>query len=458
VSDQELESILAETQTSSEPEVPAQVSDVAYGEGAPVEAEHAPQESPAPSQVEAQQPDEEPEGEKTKDLEIDFVPSDADLRFESRKFAFQALLEKASAVLPTRDVMAVLKNFYVQVDANGLKVISTDLELSVVADSEVVTVQRPGAAVFPGRRVMELVREAADADIVVDVKDGVASIRVDKTDWELQLMDGSEYPPLPELDEIEFTTVERAKFIQAINSVRYAAATESTRPSLQLIDISEGRIRASDGVRFQQTMLMKEAKVDGVTKQVPAIPDIQIPINAVEDLLKLLRMNELEFLDVGESENHLVFRIGSDTFIANKMTALFPPVDEQILKPALANDEKLSCDREDLMSAIKRVRVTADEETSAIVFSLDEDKMTVQSKDKFGNMANETLDVYWKHGPRQLAFNHQHVLMMLEMADVKSCEFFLGADTKTRKSPLLLKDEPNLSFGVLNQIRYEFLS
>lgn len=379
------------------------------------------------------------------EMTIQTTPSTANMRLETKKFVLQALLEKASSVLPTRDVMPVLKNFQVEVTAGRIRVVATDLELSVLAATEMVKVQEEGTAVFPGKRLLDIVKEAEDGDLLLDVVDGTAHISIGRASWTLKLQDGTEYPPLPETDEVEFFSVERMKLLSAINSVRYAAATDTVRPSLMLIDVHDGRMRASDGVRFQQVDI--------------AFPlDVQIPINAVDDLVKLLRTTELATVEVGESEDHLVFRVGADAFIANKLTAQFPEVDEVLLKPALTNDQELNVDREELMAAIKRVRITADDETSAVVLALSENKLSVRSQDKFGNTADEGLDVRWEGEDREVAFNHQHLSQMLEMADAKSCSFFLGPDGKTRKSPLLLRDDESGQLGVLNQIRLDFLS
>jgi DNA polymerase-3 subunit beta len=213
-----------------------------------------------------------------------------------------------------------------------------------------------------------------------------------------------------------------------------------------LIDITEGKMRAADGTRYQQA-------------DMGSFPvDIQIPIGAVDDLMKLLRSTDQNTIGVGETDSALVFQINNDLFIAQKLNAAFPDVDELLLKPALGNDQELHVDRDELIAAIKRVRVTADAETSAIILELKSGVMSVKSRDKFGNYAEETLDVAWNSPDRDVAVNHAYLTDMLQMTDAKSCRFFLGVDSKTRKSPLMLKDDEAGQIGILNQMRAEFLS
>ena len=378
------------------------------------------------------------------------VAPDVSFRFETKRFALNGLLEKAGTVLPTRDIVPVLKNFQVQVtdEPPQIRVVATDLELSVLATSEMVTVTTPGVGVFPGQRFLELVREAKDGDLIVDVKDGIAEISVGRTSWTIRLLDGSDYPELADLSKVKLYDVDRSKFAQAIASVRHAASREAMRPQLMLIDISDQRMRAADGVRFQQVQ----------AAWWPKALSFQLPVVAVDTLLKLLRATDLPEIKIGQTEDHIVFRIASDSYIAQKLNQEFPDMDEMLLKPALANDAVLTVDRDELEAAVKRVRVTADPDTSAVVLSLSKGQMTVKSKDRYGNAATEDIDAGWANGDRDIAFNHKMLLEMLQMADVKTCEFKVGKDTKTRRSPLLLQDEGSGLTSVLNQLRIDFLT
>lgn len=366
------------------------------------------------------------------------------ISLETKKFVFQAALEKAASVLPTRDVMPVLKNFLIEVTPGKVRVVATDLELSVVAETEMVMVQKSGTAVFPGKRLLDMVKEAEEEDMRLEVRaNGEATIEVNRTSWTIKLQDGEDYPPLPDDEDLEFVPVKRSELLDGLRAVRYAAARDSIRPTLMMVDVSEGRMRAADGVRFQQV-------------DTPNVPDVQIPVNAVDDLVKLLRTTEAEEVEIGSAEDHLVFRVGSDSFLCNKLVAEFPDVDAVLLQPALANDMEMHIDREELMGAIKRARITADEESNAIAVRLTKNAMEVAARDKFGNDSSVDLDCAWDGPDHEIGLNWRHLLEMLEMADVKSCHFYIGKDGKTRKSPILLRDEETGLLAVLNQVRLDW--
>lgn len=379
--------------------------------------------------------------------------STARLRFQCKKFAFQALLEKASATMPNKDIIPVLKNFRVDVDETRIRVVATDLELATVCSSAMVVCDRPGTAVFPGKKMLDIIKEADDGDLVCDVVDGVATIHAGKATWSLRLQSGDDYPALPEVSEVALHQVDRVKFLGAVSAVRYAAADDDTRPNLMMIDVNDGFMSACDGVRYQRADLIgKDGRAAG--EKFPL--SLQIPIAAVNDLVKLLRTTDAPTIGIGETDNHLVFGVGSDVFISSKLMAQFPDMETILLKPAMLNEDVLTVDRQDLIDAIRRVRITADPETSAIIIDIAAGQVTVRSVDKHHNTADEMIAAGWEKGERRIVVNHKFLYEMLQMADAKSCQFRLGADTKSRKSPLLLEDAENDSVGLVNQMRADW--
>lgn len=369
-----------------------------------------------------------------------------DMKLETKKFVFQALFEKASSVVPSKDIMPVLKNFQLEALEDRVRVVATDLELSVISSTEMVRTEQVGTAVFPAKKMLDIIREAEDGDMLIDVSDGQAHIRVGRASWTLRLQSGADYPALPDIKSVELHPVDRVKFLGAIQSVRRAAAKDTTRPSLMMIDVADGKMTACDGVRFQQALLGDDFPMD-----------MQLPIGAVDDLVKLLRTTDLEKVGIGESEYHLVFRVGSDVFIANKLMAQFPNVEELLLRPALQNKDRLLVDRGDLDAAVRRVRINADPETSAIVLELGNDSVTVLARDKFGNEATEAIEASWAGKERKVVVNHSFLADMLSMYDGKSCTFLLGEDTKSRKSPVMLRDEDTQTIGIINQMRQDWV-
>jgi DNA polymerase III subunit beta len=367
------------------------------------------------------------------------------LHFEVKKFVLQALLEKAITVVPTRDVMPVLKCFQFQLDPQRLRVIASDLEMSLIAATPMVSVTTGGTACFPAKKLLEVVKSAQDTDVLIKVTNTTARIQIGRASWTLKLPGGDDFPPMPAITEAEFTTVNRRIFADALYAVRYAASRDPSRANLNILDLHDGKLTACDGSRIQQIRI----------SELPV--NLRIPISAVDDLLRLLKISDLETIDVGQSQDRLIFRFGSDLYIVSKFFAQFPDMEQQMLRPALANRQNLAIDKTDLLDAIRRVRINADLESSAIKLEIAAEGLTISARDKFGNTAAETIDCTWSATPRSVMVNHRYLTELITTHGDATCSFRLGDDTRSRRSPLLLESSTG-AVGVVQQMALDWLS
>jgi len=266
-----------------------------------------------------------------------------------------------------------------------------------------------------------------------------AEITAKRAMWTLKLMNAADFPDVPDVLEQKFDTLDRKVFLAAVQRTASAAPADTYRPELSILNIADGKVQATDGVRFHQTLL----KYDG---------NVQIPVQAVEDLIRFLRMVEDEKIQIAQSENHVVFKFGVDTFIATKATATFPNVEKALLVPAREScKDKLIVDRQQLADGIKRVRLTADVDTNLVVLALADGLLTLSSKDRDGNRAVQELDVAWKKGERKLGFNWIYLLDSLGAVSSDKVTALIGPDSKQKKTAMILEDTGFVA--VLNQLR-----
>lgn len=380
------------------------------------------------------------------------------LEFIVSKASLEKAINQTISVVSGSKEATILSNLHFSIPAiqtgvsitpsSTMTLTGSDGILSVVKNLVVVP-KSPGSAVFPASRIATLVKEAPSGDLSfkVGVKNGKyhALIKAGSTKWTLPLMSPVGYPDFTPLLDQGLADVDRVGFHTALSQVRKAVSNDSMRPYLMLVDVKNGKFQASDSIRYQQI------KFD--------FPfDCNIPHRAITELVSRLGSSDLEQIGVGQSDNALLFRFSpSLLFITQKFFQQFPDVEDVLLKPALANDQGLVVDRAALLKAIQRVRITADESTSAVVLSLNLNDVSVEAKDKKGSISVETVPATWDNPPRHISFNHQHLTDLLSSTDSDSCKFYLGKDLKTRPTPLFVEDEATGFRAVLNQIRIDWL-
>jgi len=376
------------------------------------------------------------------------------MEFKIKKYVAQSLLEKAALALAAESGKPILKNFYFRmIPPDTILVIATDLALSVVAKTTLVEMTEGmfPKIVFPGDRLLEIVRAAEDDMMTFTITgaqgDGKGpgiptnvEIACARAKWSLKLMDPKEYPDIPDADKLEYVSIDRKIFLEGVQRTKVAAPIGTYRPALSMVNMANGKMQAADGVRLHQMLVPFEGK------------KIQIPFQATEDLVKFLKQTEDEKVYITQTDNHIVFKFGVDVFIATKATAEFPDVDKVFIAPTISDAKaKFTVDRQQLIDGIKRVRLTADVDSKLVVMSLKNNKMILMAKDKLGNNAMQDLDIVWEGPDRAIGVDWNFMLLTLQQIAGQTVEIWLGSDSKTKRSPLLFRETGFLA--ILNQLK-----
>lgn len=371
------------------------------------------------------------------------APPSEIMRFEIDRGVFRQLLAKALAVVPTRDAMEVLKCVQLQLDRQRLRVVASSSTFTLISSTNQVSVSTAGTIVFPAKKLFEIVR-AGNADTVKIVVVGlVATVTIGRASWSVHLPGGFDFPPLPATSDAQFCDVDINQFEVAIGRVRVAAGRDANRPSLSVIVIQDGKVTAADGARLHQVNLGTDFPFN-----------LRIPILAIDDLLRLIRVSDADTITVGLAEDGgLIFRLGSDLFIVNRFNTPEVDLQAQMISPVLKNKHRLEVNRADLVAAVKRVRVIVDPKSSvAVSLALSGNELTVSAREEDQNRASETIDCAWSGPERTITVNHKHLTDLLgAQVEDDTCVLLLGTDTKTRRLPILLPASTG-SLGIIHQM------
>jgi DNA polymerase III subunit beta len=363
--------------------------------------------------------------------------------FIVKRFHLLQLLERVATVVSTRNINPLLGNFCVTVMPGKIRIAATDMELSVLSESVLVTCLGAGTVLLPADKFLPIVRQADEGDVEVRVIDGIASIIAGRYSGSLLTEPSDDYPALPGAEEIQFTMVRRDALAVALAMVKDAACRDGTNPRLMAVNIADGKVTAASHTRLHQVRLAGKPDLD-----------LQIQVGAADELARLLASTQLEEVGVGEASGYmLAFRLGDDVLMAGKLPEAYPDQEKRLLSTPLRENKKdLTADKAGLLAALARVRITADKDTAAVGLRLADGKVTVTSRDKWGNGGDEEISASWSGGERMVVVNHQHLTDLLSLAAGPRVTLWLGSDTGKRRSPLVLNDEEAGSAGVIGQL------
>jgi DNA polymerase III subunit beta len=361
------------------------------------------------------------------------------VRFKIEKSVLLALLDKVALVVPTKADNLALKSFQVQVSADSLRIVGTDKFHTIVVSTKMFEPIAHGTMLLPAKILLEILRSVDDHTVDIEVVNKSIIIVVGGASWELRSLKGFQFPATPSLANAKPVKINRYEFVAGLTAVKYAVAKDSARAGLKMIDLKANKMTACDGIRFQQAEI--------------SAPDMKIPAGSIELLLKILGVSAAQniiFADLGN--DHILFRVDTTVLIITTPEINFPHAEQLFLRPALTNDQELTVSRKELTAAVKRVRLCADEDTSAVALKLSKDAIEVSTRDQVGNMSSESIAAVWGGKARTLIVHHRYLLDLLAVNDVEQCVFKLGEDTQNRKSPLLLQNQSAKMVGVVQQM------
>jgi DNA polymerase III subunit beta len=285
----------------------------------------------------------------------------------------------------------------------GLRLTATDSEVAYIAELG-ANVETSGDVAVDAASLFAVVR-SLDHD-TVRLKVGTGSrleIRSGQSFFRLPGLEADGFPLLPAFDARGRALIASSQLKRAIDQVVFAIATEDQRYGLNGAHLEEagaGRLRlvATDGHRLS----VAEASFEGDL----AVPPRQLfPRKALTVLSKVLDgSNEPVALSFGDNavqvsrpEQRLWFRLLDGEFPDYK--AVLPTSSRHVV----------TCGREALGSALRRVAILAQDRHRPVKFGFAEDELTMESRSADRGEVTERIPVELEGGAIDVGFNVRYI-------------------------------------------------
>lgn len=395
---------------------------------------------------------EDPEPE----LNAEILPADARLSFTAPVGVLMEMFSRAASVSPVKEIIPGTAHALLEVQqtstqqAAHVRLTATDGDQTVSVVMDQVTVQMDGAALIPARRVHDILKQAPTSTARLEVVSSSLTIRSGRALWTVQLPVGEELTGRLDVSGIEMRPVSGEELSNALAHARLAASATNARISMTQVQIRNGSITACDGGRLHRVI------VDGLSHEI----NVTIPAKSVDEIIKALKTSDEGMVSFGYDQTHVVVEVGRDVVVAQRLLIEFPDVEPLVLGPTFDNELTLTVSRNELLDAVKRVRVNSDPDSAAITLSVlpgKEDELgltwvlVIQSRDRLGNAAKEAMLCSWSGTKgRAVTMNHRYITDVLSIIEEDEAQIKIGPDSKTVKSPILIQDP--YFIGVIQQM------
>ncbi|HHT28462.1 MAG TPA: DNA polymerase III subunit beta [Firmicutes bacterium] len=236
----------------------------------------------------------------------------------------QALMQGLTAVeraVASNSPRPVLAGIYLEAKDNQLRMVATDLELSIECYVPAVVIE-PGKTVLDGKVLSQIVRKLDSEDVAyTSIDAAMGRIEGGKARFSLHTLYADEFPTLPELPNEKFWRISQNVFKRMVKQTIIAVSTDEAQPSLNgvLLEVENDELRmvATDINRLAFKRAKLAEPTEALTKHI-------VPARTLQELTRLLsgeEDSELEFMIAG---TQVVFKSGSVTIISRLIEGEFP--------------------------------------------------------------------------------------------------------------------------------------
>jgi DNA polymerase-3 subunit beta len=305
-------------------------------------------------------------------------------------------LALVARAVSTRTAVQVLLGVMLRAEDGQLHLAATDMELSLRSAVD-ADVDGDGAAVVPGRLLVDLVRQLPAGEVTLEHRPEEAVVRVESGPSQSRLNSYSveDFPRLPELEAVQTFTVEREPLLATIAQVSRAASRDESRPVLTgiLVRFETGKLvmAATDSYRLS----VKETAIGEGAPEFEAI----VPARALTELARVASSGER--IQLGLHENQIIFQVDGVTLTSRRIDGQFPNY-RQLLPESF--EHVVPVPRAELLDVVRRTAVIV-QRNSPLRLRFAEGELTVSAQTQDVGESRETLPVPWDAEPLEIGFN-----------------------------------------------------
>jgi len=311
-------------------------------------------------------------------------------------------LQAVIGVVERRQTMPILSNVLLVAKGGELAVTATDLEVELVAQTE-VAVAAGGEITVSGRKLLDICRALPEgSDIDISVSGEKLIVRSGRSKFSLATLPAAEFPSVEDINAGQTIEVQQETLGRLIEKTHFSMAQQDVRYYLNGMLLETGgkflRAVATDGHR----LALCEAELDGA-----ALDEQQVivPRKGVLELQRLMSGEGSVNIELGP--NHVRIQLEGIRFTSKLIDGRFPEYDRVIPKES---SNELTADRESFKAALQRTAILSNEKYRGIRLIIRDSGVVMQAHNPEQEEAEEELEVQYSGEDIEIGFNVNYLL------------------------------------------------
>jgi len=318
-------------------------------------------------------------------------------------------LQAVIGVVERRQTMPILSNILLVAKNGQLSVTATDLEVELVAKTD-VEVESGGEITVSGRKLLDICRALPDgATVDVSVSGEKLNVRSGRSKFALATLPAAEFPSVEDVKASQTISVAQEVLGRLIEKTHFSMAQQDVRYYLNGMLLESGgshlRTVATDGHR----LALCQAELDGAKLDEQ---QVIVPRKGVLELQRLLSGEGT--VDIVLGANHIQIELDGIRFTSKLIDGRFPEYDRVIPKDS---SNELSAGREVLRGALQRTAILSNEKYRGIRLIIRSGAVVLQAHNPEQEEAEEELEVSYTGDDIEIGFNVNYLLDAIGAVD-----------------------------------------
>jgi DNA polymerase-3 subunit beta len=337
------------------------------------------------------------------------------MKFSAARDILLKPLQSVIGVVERRQTMPILANVLLVVKNGSLSVTATDLEVELVAHTE-VDVASDGEITVSGRKLLDICRALPDgAKISVTVAGEKMTVRSGASRFTLATLPAAEFPSVDDIKADQAVEIPQDVLTRLIEKTHFSMAQQDVRYYLNGMLLETGgkhlRAVATDGHRL--SLCQAEVDGSGLSSQ-----QLIVPRKGVIELQRLLSGEGSVTIEFGS--NHVRVQLDAIRFTSKLIDGRFPEYDRVIPKNS---DNLLSADKQVLKGALQRTAILSNEKYRGIRLTIRADALVLQAHNPDQEEAEEEIEVQYAGDEIEIGFNVNYLLDAIGAVDGDTVNF-----------------------------------
>lgn len=337
-------------------------------------------------------------------------------------------LQSIGGVIATKSSVPAVENFLFTVEGKKLRVVSSDLETTLMVNVELVESSGDGQIAIPAKIILEALKTFSDLPLVFsyNVENFAIEISAGEGKYKFVGVDPKTYPSMPNREgDITSIELDSSVLANAVNKTFFATGNDPLRPVMAGVYFEFNpdylNVVATDAhklVRYRN-LHTKSASLGSFILSKKALMQIKNIILAQKEVLTV---------SMDYNTKNVFFNIGEFSAICLLIDGRYPNYEAVIPKE---NPYKLTVDRALFLSAIKRISLFSSPSVPQVRFKMSNSSVVVSSENmEVSQEAKERLNCNYDGEPMEIGFNAKYVIEMLSNIDTEEVCFELSSPAK----------------------------